>query len=262
MTRLASTTLKIGDLAPDFALPDLDGAPVSLRACLADSHVLLVFAPGSWSPATRRQVEQLVATGDLFHSMEVRIIVVLTQPSAAARRGFGSTGSRLILLVDAHRTLAREYGVFRAVSRDGIAICRPAVFLIERSGVIRFIYSGTDPNDCPEVDSLLLLSSWLVPEPARSAAIARESPTTAEVVRTIEVEHVGPQEALASTEPMEPTSALTPALNGSSVEEGKPVGLESGSPVKGSLQGEEPLGEAPPVVDPRNGGSALQEERH
>src|SRR5947209_3666043 len=50
VSRLASTTLRIGDLAPDFTLPALDGAVEPFSKRLQASHILLVFAPGSWSP--------------------------------------------------------------------------------------------------------------------------------------------------------------------------------------------------------------------
>ncbi len=48
MSRDESTTLKAGDRAPLFTLPNQKGEPVSLEAALARSPVLLGFHRGTW----------------------------------------------------------------------------------------------------------------------------------------------------------------------------------------------------------------------
>jgi peroxiredoxin Q/BCP len=40
---LGAATLKVGDKAPDFTLPDTDGKPVTLSKALADGPVILAF---------------------------------------------------------------------------------------------------------------------------------------------------------------------------------------------------------------------------
>ena len=40
---LGSATIKVGDVAPDFTLPDTDGRPVTLSKLLADGPVILAF---------------------------------------------------------------------------------------------------------------------------------------------------------------------------------------------------------------------------
>jgi peroxiredoxin len=48
MSRDVSTTLKAGDRAPHFTLPNQKGEPVSLEAALARGPVLLGFHRGTW----------------------------------------------------------------------------------------------------------------------------------------------------------------------------------------------------------------------
>ena len=48
MSKLESSTLKAGDRAPLFTLPNQKGAPVSLEAALAKGPVLLGFHRGTW----------------------------------------------------------------------------------------------------------------------------------------------------------------------------------------------------------------------
>ena len=48
MSQPVSTTLKPGDRAPLFTLPNQKGVPVSLEAALARGPVLLGFHRGTW----------------------------------------------------------------------------------------------------------------------------------------------------------------------------------------------------------------------
>ena len=48
MSHLESATLKPGDRAPLFTLPNQKGVPVSLEAALANGPVLLGFHRGTW----------------------------------------------------------------------------------------------------------------------------------------------------------------------------------------------------------------------
>ena len=47
---LAQRSLRVGQTAPDFALPDATGRPVSLASLLASGPVVLVFYRGNWCP--------------------------------------------------------------------------------------------------------------------------------------------------------------------------------------------------------------------
>ena len=45
----ASTTLKVGDTAPDFTLPSTDGKPVHLADYIGKSTVVLAFFPAAFT---------------------------------------------------------------------------------------------------------------------------------------------------------------------------------------------------------------------
>jgi len=47
---LGAATLKVGDRAPDFTLPDTDGQPVALSTLLKTGPVILAFFPKAFTP--------------------------------------------------------------------------------------------------------------------------------------------------------------------------------------------------------------------
>jgi peroxiredoxin Q/BCP len=47
---LGASSLKVGDKAPDFTLPDTEGKPVSLSQMLAKGPVILAFYIKAFTP--------------------------------------------------------------------------------------------------------------------------------------------------------------------------------------------------------------------
>jgi len=78
LTRLASTTLRIGDEAPPFALPGLDGEIVELAEARGICGLVLLFTPGAWSPATRRQLGEVNAVYERFRENGIQVVVLMT----------------------------------------------------------------------------------------------------------------------------------------------------------------------------------------
>ncbi len=50
-------------------------------------------------------------------------------------------------LLDEDRSVTRAYGVYHLVGRDALNIARPATFVIERNGIIRFVHVGGSQED-------------------------------------------------------------------------------------------------------------------
>jgi peroxiredoxin len=162
VARLKSTTLNIGDPVPHLALHDVDGKPQTLYDVRAGGPALVIFAPGSWSPNTRRQVEGIRRAYDEFRERSIAVMLVVTESPRTARRLLSEDEPQFPVLIDEDREAARNFGVYRAFSLDGIGVTRPAAFLVDESGVLRFVYVGQGDRDVADVEELLHLSSWLV----------------------------------------------------------------------------------------------------
>jgi peroxiredoxin len=161
-SRIVSPTLRVGDMAPPIALPGLDGDIVELAEARGICGVLLLFAPGAWSPATRRQLGEINAVYEQFKTNGIQVVVLMTQNAGPLQDRLAGYAIPFPILADAHREAARDYGVYRAVAWDGIGVTRPAVFMISRDGEIRFMYVGDGESDQPDTETLLRLAIWLI----------------------------------------------------------------------------------------------------
>lgn len=58
-------------------------------------------------------------------------------------------------LLDEDRRVTKAYGVHHRIGMDAFNIARPATFVVDRSGAVRFIFVGKDQHDRAEIASVL-----------------------------------------------------------------------------------------------------------
>ncbi len=58
-------------------------------------------------------------------------------------------------LLDAGRAVTRAYGVYQRFGLDGFNIAHPATFVIDRRGMVRFIYVGASQTDRADLGEVL-----------------------------------------------------------------------------------------------------------
>ena len=58
-------------------------------------------------------------------------------------------------LLDQDRRVTKEYGVYHRIGLDAYNIARPATMVVDRGGVIRFVYVGASQHDRAAMDKVL-----------------------------------------------------------------------------------------------------------
>lgn len=92
----------------------------------------------------------------------------MAQRSEVVRRYIEETGLPFNILVDESRDVLRAYGVWHRMGLDAWNIARPALFLIDRTGTIRYSFIGRSQDDFPAHEEIMRkleeLGSWGVEE--------------------------------------------------------------------------------------------------
>jgi peroxiredoxin len=58
-------------------------------------------------------------------------------------------------LLDEDRAVTKAYGLYHALGHDAIRIAHPATLVLDRSGVVRYIYRGENQVDRAPVEEVL-----------------------------------------------------------------------------------------------------------
>jgi len=83
------------------------------------------------------------------------VVAVVAQPSEKVKRHIEDTGLPFDILVDERREIVKAYGVWQRVGLDAWNISRPALFLIDRGGVIRYLFVANWQTEFPEHEDIV-----------------------------------------------------------------------------------------------------------
>lgn len=135
-----SRILKLGDSAPEFALPDpLTGEIVRLTD-LRGKPLLLYFGRGTWCPTCRQWMDTLQRNAAEFASRRARVVCIMAQNPAGMRPYLEAKHYPFLVLADETRDVVKEYGVYVLANFESINIARPANFVLDAAAKIRFIH--------------------------------------------------------------------------------------------------------------------------
>jgi peroxiredoxin len=139
-------SLNVGDVAPDFSLPDQDKQVVSL-AELRGTPVLLVFYPFAFSGICTGELCQLRDELTTYTDAGVTVLAISTDPvfSLKAFKAQEAYDFRLLSDFWPHGAVAQAYDVFN--DKAGMAV--RGTFLIDAEGKIAFA-EVNGPGDARE----------------------------------------------------------------------------------------------------------------
>jgi methyl-accepting chemotaxis protein len=83
------------------------------------------------------------------------VVAVVAQSAERVRHYIEETGLPFNILIDESRDVLKSYGVWHAVGFSAWNIARPALFLIDRSGAIRYSFIAQRQDEFPSHEEIL-----------------------------------------------------------------------------------------------------------
>lgn len=127
--------VKVGDTAPDFILPSIQGENVRLSQFRGNKNVVLSFVPAAWTPVCSDQWPGYVFARQLFEDQDAIILGITVDniPTLYAwTRQMGEVWFPVLSDFWPHGAVADTYGVLRG---DGTT--ERALIIIDKQGIIR-----------------------------------------------------------------------------------------------------------------------------
>lgn len=166
--------LKAGDALPEVSVKDAAGKSVTLRSYHADGPAVIVFFRGSWCPICTKHFQDLIKAHPEMAKSGAKVVAIspdtventrgnteklkipfplVSDSDLAATKAFG-----LAFQVDeATITKYKGFGIDleKASGRDHHALPVPAVYIVNKAGIITFAHSNPDYTKRLDVETIL-----------------------------------------------------------------------------------------------------------
>jgi alkyl hydroperoxide reductase subunit AhpC len=136
--------LKVGEMAPDFALPAVEGErqfTVKLSDFRGKKNVVVSFHPLDWTPTCGAQVPAFDADRDRFSAVNAQVIDISVDsiPSKIAwqKKEIGMLQTPMCADFYPHGKVSEQFGILRK-EPPFPGISERAVFIVDKSGKIAF----------------------------------------------------------------------------------------------------------------------------
>jgi peroxiredoxin Q/BCP len=130
--------VQVGDVAPDFELPDQSGTPVRLRDLVGQRPIVLYFYPKDKTPGCTIEARAFRDSYGGFTDAGAAVLGVSSDSVASHRHFAALEGLPFRLLSDRAGVVRELYGVERTL---GVLPGR-VTYVIDRTGVVRHVYSS------------------------------------------------------------------------------------------------------------------------
>ena len=144
--------VKVGDPAPDFSLPTIDGRTITLAEFRGKKNVVLSFVPAAWTPVCSGQWPGYNIVQDMFDQAETHLIGVSVDNVPTLHAWVQEMGGVWFPVASdfyPHGQLADSLGILRSTGE-----AERSLFLIDKQGIIRYI-DVHDINSRPDLGPLM-----------------------------------------------------------------------------------------------------------
>ena len=131
-----SSTVAVGDAAPDFSFETADRHGRRLHDLLAQGSVLIVFTPAE------SQLVALEKERDAMLQRGVLPVAVMDRREGAARSAAARLGLHYLVIGDPRGVIAEQFNLLDAAGPR----CRPGWFVVDRDGRVRGLHRAPLPE--------------------------------------------------------------------------------------------------------------------
>ena len=128
---------ELGAKAPDFTLPNQDREAVTLSEAVKKGPVVLAFVPAAFSGTCTKELCTFRDSMADLNKVNAQVLGISVDTFFALKAWQDAQQLNFPLLSDFNKTAIRDYGVFNEDMIGLKGIAKRAVFVIDRTGVVR-----------------------------------------------------------------------------------------------------------------------------
>ena len=143
--------IKVGDEAPQFTLPDTNLKQRSLKQFLGKKTVIAFFVGAFTSVCTKEMCAFRDSMARLI-DLKAQVIGISVNDPFSNKAFAEKNRLPFPILSDYNRQVIKAYGIETTdfVGLKGYSVAKRSIFIIDKNGVIRYVWTTEDPSVEPD----------------------------------------------------------------------------------------------------------------
>ncbi len=160
--------LAVGQQFPSFALTDQNDS-THRGPAPADAYATLIYIyRGDYDPFARFELAELTAHADEFRRAGVDTVAISTDQIERSKMLAGFLRTKIPLLSDNSESIVAPLGLVQHHRNGEPDNAIPAFFVVDRNGVVRWIFTSPYYRELPRPDTLLDAAKSVTVSPTAS----------------------------------------------------------------------------------------------
>ena len=139
--------MQVGDVVPDFELPDQDGAPRRLSTLLVGGPLVLFFYPAAMTAGCTKEACHFRDLGAEFEAAGVQRVGISMDSVAKQKQFADKHGFDYPLLSDPGNTAAEAFGIKRKLPLGPLSVKRITFVIDTDRTVLEVVHSERNMNE-------------------------------------------------------------------------------------------------------------------
>lgn len=150
-----STKVKVGDMAPDFTLPDTDMKPRSLKE-FSGQKVVIAFFVGAFTSVCTKEMCEFRDSMDRLTDLEAQVIGISVNDPFANKAFAEKNRLPFPVLSDYNREVIKTYGLESTdfAGLMGYTVAERSIFILDPKGMVRYVWVSDNPTIEPNYQEI------------------------------------------------------------------------------------------------------------
>lgn len=140
---LVAAPPKVGDVAPDFTVTDVDGKTLALRELVKTGPVVLAFYPKAFTSGCTAEMQSFRDRAGELTSCKAQVLAISTDDAETQRRFKAELKSPYAFIADPDAKLVNLYDVKTPV----VSYAKRRTFVIGQDGRVKSVHESDDAID-------------------------------------------------------------------------------------------------------------------
>jgi methyl-accepting chemotaxis protein len=162
--------LKIGQRAPEFHLRNAAGGQLGLRELISSKPLIIFFIRSTTCTFCQGELSRLAQRYPEVIAADTSLAAIVCEAPSRSQDWYQEVRPPYPLLVDEDRAVAKHFGVYKTLGFDSFRMAQPSVFVIDRTGTVKFAHLVTEEDAPTALDGCLSVVRALSRPPERSAS--------------------------------------------------------------------------------------------